>query len=120
MNRDLDANEFGRCRDLVQRLLGIHYRPAQLHLLGNRLQQRMQPLGIADYGAYLDLIQRHDQRAELQQFVDSITTNDTSCSAARSTGTRSPHGCAPPRPPARARSGSGARPRATAPKRARS
>ncbi len=77
MDRDLGQDEFRRYHDLIHQLTGIHYPADKIQLLGNRLRKRMRPLGMDDYGAYLTHIQQRDQRVELQQFVDSITTNET-------------------------------------------
>lgn len=77
MDRDLDKNEFRRFHDLIHQLTGIHYPEDKIQLLGNRLRKRMRLQQMTDYGAYLDHIQQRTNKVELQQFIDSITTNET-------------------------------------------
>lgn len=77
MDRDLASEEFRHFHDLIHRLTGIHYPEDKLQLLSNRLRKRMRLCRVDSYAAYLKHIQDTRQRAELQQFIDSITTNET-------------------------------------------
>lgn len=77
MERDLDASEFRSFHDLIHRLSGIHYPEDKVQLLGNRLRKRMKLRGITDYLQYLGYLQQRQHATELQEFLDSITTNET-------------------------------------------
>ncbi|MGE3173141.1 MAG: protein-glutamate O-methyltransferase CheR [Planctomycetota bacterium] len=77
MERDLDTSEFGEFHDLIHRLTGIHYPAEKLPLLSNRLRKRLRACSLSDYRTYLRHVTEQNHRAELQQFIDSITTNET-------------------------------------------
>ncbi len=77
MERDLSPDEFRRYHDVIHRLTGIHYPEDKVQLLGNRLRKRMRITNKTQFADYLTFIQRSDQTAELQAFIDSITTNET-------------------------------------------
>ncbi|MCY2958182.1 MAG: protein-glutamate O-methyltransferase CheR [Planctomycetota bacterium] len=77
MERDLDPEEFRLYHDLIHRLTGIHYPADKRSLLSNRLRRRLRATGQMQYLAYLAHIQMPSQHVELQDFLDSITTNET-------------------------------------------
>ena len=60
---------------LVHRTTGIAMTDRKSVLLQGRLRPRLRTLGLPSYEAYLDLV-AHDQ-AEVQVFVNMVTTNDT-------------------------------------------
>jgi chemotaxis protein methyltransferase CheR len=77
MDRDLTKDEFQRYHDHIYKIAGIHYPPEKLELLSNRIRKRIRAIGEASYDAYLRRISMTTQSAELQSFLDSITTNET-------------------------------------------
>ncbi|MCA8964213.1 MAG: protein-glutamate O-methyltransferase CheR [Planctomycetes bacterium] len=77
MDRDLIPAEFQRFHDLIYKLAGIHYPAEKMALLSNRIRRRLRATKVATYDAYLQLVQTNSQPAEVQAFLDSITTNET-------------------------------------------
>ena len=77
MDRELNRDEFQRFHDLIYRIAGIHYPVEKLELLTNRIRKRLRASGTATYEAYLTRLQQREQGAELQAFLDSVTTNET-------------------------------------------
>ncbi|MBL8724753.1 MAG: protein-glutamate O-methyltransferase CheR [Planctomycetes bacterium] len=77
MDRDLSREEFQRFHDLIYQLAGIHYPPEKLALLSNRLRRRLRALSVPSYDAYLGMLQHQTKGKETQEFLDSITTNET-------------------------------------------
>ena len=75
MDRDLTPSEFSRFHDLIYDLAGIHYPDAKTTLLSNRIRKRLEVTGVTTYDTYLQALRSND--AEVQQFLDSITTNET-------------------------------------------
>lgn len=76
MERDLTEAEFQRFHDLIYTLAGIHYPKAKITLLSNRLRKRIEITKTGNYDAYLQRLQ-NPRDPEVQQFLDSITTNET-------------------------------------------
>lgn len=71
--------EFRLLRDLVQRQIGVCLSDAKIGLLESRLRGRLRELGLGSYLSYYHhLVERDEDRAELQHLVDAITTNTTS------------------------------------------
>lgn len=77
MERDISPAEFQRFHDLIYKLAGIHYPAEKSALLSNRIRRRLRATKIATYDAYLQALQSNAQPAEVQAFLDSITTNET-------------------------------------------
>lgn len=77
MERDLTRDEYQRYHDLIYRLAGIHYPAEKIELLSNRIRKRLRGSRTDGYDAYLHKIQQPGEAAELQAFLDSITTNET-------------------------------------------
>lgn len=69
--------EFERLRRFFQQASGIRLADTKKVLVCGRLAKRLRQLGLATYAAYLDLIQRPDQRVERQTAIDLLTTNET-------------------------------------------
>lgn len=71
--------EFRLLRDLVHRQIGVCLSEAKRGLLESRLRGRLRELGLTSFMSYYHhLLEEDDERAELQQLVDAITTNTTS------------------------------------------
>ncbi len=70
--------EFARVSDLLYRVAGIQLRPGKEGLVQARLARRLHALGLADFGAYFDAVDRDGSRRELTEMVDLLTTNKTS------------------------------------------
>jgi chemotaxis protein methyltransferase CheR len=77
MDRELRRDEFQRYRDLVYRLAGIHYPPEKLELLSSRVRRRLRASGAASHGEYLARLHDPRQGAELDAFLDAVTTHET-------------------------------------------
>lgn len=77
MDRDLTPDEFQRYHDRIYAIAGIHYPTEKIELLGNRIRKRIRAIGETSYNSYLQRISSSKESAELQAFLDSITTNET-------------------------------------------
>lgn len=73
----IGAAEFERLRRLFHEASGIRLSDNKKVLVCGRLSRRLRHLGLPNYRAYLDLIERPDQRAERQLAIDLLTTNET-------------------------------------------
>ena len=69
--------DFERVRKLALQLAGISLAASKKALVESRLRKRLPATGCSSYRDYIDLIQRPDQRAELQTALDLLTTNET-------------------------------------------
>ncbi len=69
--------EFARLRALVAEHTGIHLTAAKRDMTYGRIVRRLRALGLASFDEYCELLER-DGGAELEQFVNAITTNLTS------------------------------------------
>lgn len=72
----LTETEFNRVRSLVASHTGIAMTEAKRDLLHNRLQKRLRARGFASFGDYCALLEGGDAE-EIEQFVNSVTTNLT-------------------------------------------
>lgn len=72
----LSDQEFARFQALLAKHAGIRLGPSKRALVCGRLASRLRELGLRRYGAYLDRIDRGDDR-ELEQLLDRLTTNET-------------------------------------------
>jgi chemotaxis protein methyltransferase CheR len=77
MERDLTKEEFRRYHDYLYAKTGIHYPDEKIELLSNRIRKRLRGSRTDSYDAYLQKIAQPHEAAELQSFLDSITTNET-------------------------------------------
>ena len=68
--------EFTRCRNIVEREIGIHLSEAKRPLVVSRLMRRLRHLHVSSFTEYLDLAAR-DPR-EQRAMLDAICTNETS------------------------------------------
>ena len=75
--REITREEFCDIGDLLHACAGIRLLPGKEALVMGRLDKRLRQLGLATYGEYLRLLRAPNQREELQQAVDLLTTNET-------------------------------------------
>ncbi|HKU89414.1 MAG TPA: protein-glutamate O-methyltransferase CheR [Steroidobacteraceae bacterium] len=73
----LSQPEFDRLRELVREHTGIALSDAKRQLVYGRLARRLRALKMDSFGEYIDLIEGGDP-AELEEFVNAVTTNLTS------------------------------------------
>jgi chemotaxis protein methyltransferase CheR len=73
----LSQPEFDRLRELVREHTGIALSDAKRQLDYGRLARRLRALKMDSFGEYIDLIEGGDP-AELEEFVNAVTTNLTS------------------------------------------
>ena len=74
----LRVEEFRLLRDLVNGFCGIAFQDDAMFVVERRLRERLQALGLPDYGAYYQFLRYHpDARTELERAVDVLTTNET-------------------------------------------
>jgi len=72
------VEEFRLLRDLVNGFCGIAFQDDAMFVVERRLRERLQALGLPDYGAYHQFLRYHpDARAEFERAVDVLTTNET-------------------------------------------
>ncbi len=69
--------EFNRLRDVMYEVSGVRLMPTKKPLVMARLRKRLKELGMTRFGDYLELVNR-PASAELEIFVNAITTNETS------------------------------------------
>ncbi len=75
---DLSAEAFEQMRVLVQRECGVAFGSDKRGLLRRRLRDRVRTLGLPDFDAYADRLERGDpDRREWRAFLDRVTTNRT-------------------------------------------
>jgi chemotaxis protein methyltransferase CheR len=75
---ELTAADFQRVANLVRTVSGIHLPAGKESLVRARLAGRVRTLGLASYGAYVDLLARDSTGAEMDFAIDLLTTNKTS------------------------------------------
>ena len=73
----LSQPEFDRLRELVREHTGIALSEAKRQLVYGRLARRLRALKMDSFGEYIDMIETGDP-AELEEFVNAVTTNLTS------------------------------------------
>jgi len=73
----LTPQEFEQFRSLILKLCGIHISENKVTLLSNRIRRRLRATGITDFTAYLNLLQSGQPTAELADFINVVTTNET-------------------------------------------
>ena len=71
-------NDFERVRKLIYAHAGISLAPIKQDMVYSRLARRLRALGIRDFTAYLDQLERNDKNPEWEMFVNALTTNLTS------------------------------------------
>jgi len=73
----LSQPEFDRLRELVREHTGIALSDAKRQLVYGRLARRLRALKMDSFGEYIDMIEDGDP-AELEEFINAVTTNLTS------------------------------------------
>ncbi len=68
---------FSQMRDFIYTRTGIYYPDVKKYLLEGRLTRRVRLLGLHSFDEYLALLQSSTSKAELQEFYDHITINET-------------------------------------------
>ncbi len=75
----IDQREYSLLQDLVRSHTGIDLGPRKQTLVEARLQKRLRVLGLSSYADYYDYLRTEGSGSgELAQFVNAITTNETS------------------------------------------
>ncbi|HET7773788.1 MAG TPA: CheR family methyltransferase [Burkholderiaceae bacterium] len=75
---DFSVADFERVRRLIYGKAGINLNPSKQQMVYSRLSRRLRDLGQRSFSAYLDDLERRDDAAEWQQFINALTTNLTS------------------------------------------
>lgn len=74
----LRVEEFRLLRDLINAFCGIHFGDDSMFVVERRLRDRLQALGLDDFGQYYQYLRYHPEaRAEIERAVDVLTTNET-------------------------------------------
>ena len=73
----LNEQEFKQFSDLIYRIAGISMSPAKKPLITSRLAKRLKHHQLTSYDEYFRFITSARGKEELQQAVDSLTTNET-------------------------------------------
>ncbi len=74
----LTSTHFERIVAMLHAHAGIRMRAGKEGLVRARLAKRLRALGLSDYDAYLDIVERDPARREFTEMVDVLTTNKTS------------------------------------------
>lgn len=74
----LTPEEFEQFQTLIFQLSGIRVPDNKVMLLSNRIRRRVKATGLADFHAYLQLVRSPFGHAELNEFFNAVTTNETS------------------------------------------
>jgi chemotaxis protein methyltransferase CheR len=69
--------EFQRISRFIHEQAGISLAPNKKTLVAGRLFRRLEVVGVASYGEYLDHVEGADGAAEFQVAIDLLTTNET-------------------------------------------
>ena len=72
---ELDGKSFGRVARLASTEAGLMIAPSKTALVQSRLMRRLRALGLASFGAYLDLVESEGGRDEVSQMISVLTTN---------------------------------------------
>jgi chemotaxis protein methyltransferase CheR len=74
----LSPRQFELFREFIYRKSGIRIEPSKITLLTNRIRRRVKARELADFDAYYRLLTSASGAGELEQFLDEVTTNETS------------------------------------------
>lgn len=74
----LNPSQFERFRDFVYAKSGIRIPPNKVTMLSNRIRRRLKAGEFDDFDAYYSYLTGPGAGRELEHFLDSITTNETS------------------------------------------
>jgi len=78
VNQQMSLQDFLAIREFIYARTGIYFSESKQYFLENRLNRRLQELGLSVYRDYLALLQGASGREELKQLFNEITTNETS------------------------------------------
>lgn len=74
----LSREQFERFRDVIYRHSGIRVEASKITLVTNRIRRRLKARGLTDFDAYYRLLTRAGDEREMCDFLDAVTTNETS------------------------------------------
>lgn len=74
---ELSVADFAKIAKIVQDLSGIQLSERKLGLVKSRLQKRLRLKKLADFGAYINLVQSPEGQEELEELICAISTNVT-------------------------------------------
>jgi chemotaxis protein methyltransferase CheR len=75
---ELTPAQFARITDVLHEHAGIRMREGKEGLVRARLTKRLRKLGLADFDAYLNHVEKDTTRREFAEMIDALTTNKTS------------------------------------------
>jgi len=71
-------DQFRLIRDEINRFCGIEFQDDAMFVVERRLRERLQALGLPDYGQYHQYLRYHPEaRAEIERAIELLTTNET-------------------------------------------
>ena len=73
----LSPQQFRRFSEFIYRQSGIHVDSSKITLVSNRIRRRLRAGSFADFDAYYAHLTSPGGVAELEQFLDAVTTNET-------------------------------------------
>ena len=74
---NLTPKQFDAFRAFIYRQSGIRIEASKVTLMSNRIRRRVRAGNFADFAAYYQFLTSLKGAAELEQFLDAITTNPT-------------------------------------------
>jgi chemotaxis protein methyltransferase CheR len=74
----LSTRQFELFREFIYRQSGIRIEATKITLLTNRIRRRVKARELTDFDAYYRLLTSPAGAGELEQFLDEVTTNETS------------------------------------------
>ncbi|MFS8637213.1 MAG: protein-glutamate O-methyltransferase CheR [Gemmatimonadota bacterium] len=74
---ELTREQFDAIRGLVHQVAGITIADGKEKMVQTRLARRVRTLGLSDFDAYLEHLERDTTGRELSELVDALTTNKT-------------------------------------------
>lgn len=75
---ELTPAQFARITNVLHEHAGIRMREGKEGLVRARLTKRLRKLGLADFDAYLNYIEKEPSKQEFAEMIDALTTNKTS------------------------------------------
>ncbi len=73
----LSPPEFARIAEIAKREAGLALSAAKNSMISARIARRLRDTGIADFAAYVALLERGEGAAELRMLISALTTNVT-------------------------------------------
>jgi len=74
---NLTNEEFKEFANIIYDLCGISFKDSKLLLLSNRIRKRLQANGILSYEEYLEYIKSSNNKKEIEELLNVVTTNET-------------------------------------------